>query len=397
MSKKPEQKPAEEEEWEDVEENEDEEEAEEEEDTSLNNSNVVMKYKRAGQWCNEVMQEVLKLVKPGASVLEICKAGDKAIDDRCQKMFREEERGIAFPTSISINSCVCHNSPEEGDKTVLALNDLIRIDLGIHISGYSAHVAQTVHVTEDGKLNPESREAQAIAGAHATLDAALRQLRPGVNVYDVTEVIEGCAKNFGLTPIDGVLSHEIKRYVPDSYKAIPGKDVAEHKVHNYNIDPLSVWGMDIVLTTGKGTKLKERDAKPSVFKVAIDQEYQPKLTAAADVQKEIDEKFQTFPFATRNSTNKKCRLGISELVKHQALHPFPVLYEKDGEIVVQFKATAMIMPKKIERVTGLPPQEGAPKPAPYTDEAIAAAAKQPFSLVDKKKKNEESKKAEEAQ
>jgi hypothetical protein len=63
-----------------------------------------------------------------------------------------------------------------------------------------------------------------------------------------------------------------------------------------------------------------------------------------------------------------------------------VLYEKDGEVVAHFKATVLVTPKKIERVTGIPIQKGAAAPAPYPDAELAAKAKQPISLVAKKEK-----------
>ena len=40
------------------------------------------------------------------------------------------------------------------------------------------------------------------------------------------------------------------------------------------------------------------------------------------------------------SMNKslRCRLGITECVRHDLLQPHPVLYEKEGEIVAQVHA-----------------------------------------------------------
>jgi len=47
---------------------------------------------------------------------------------------------------------------------------------------------------------------------------------------------------------------------------------------------------------------------------------------------------------------KKRKFGIVEILKHDLLDSYPVLYEKAGETVVQFKFTALILPDSTERL-----------------------------------------------
>lgn len=37
------------------------------------------------------------------------------------------ERGVAFPTCISVNNTVCHFSPLASDETVLEENDVVKM------------------------------------------------------------------------------------------------------------------------------------------------------------------------------------------------------------------------------------------------------------------------------
>ncbi len=37
------------------------------------------------------------------------------------------EKGIAFPTCVSVNNTVCHFSPLAGDETILATNDIVKM------------------------------------------------------------------------------------------------------------------------------------------------------------------------------------------------------------------------------------------------------------------------------
>jgi hypothetical protein len=55
------------------------------------------------------------------------------------------EKGIAFPTCMSINNTVCHFTPVTGDETTIKAGDLIKFDLGCHIDGFVAvrHLCQS--------------------------------------------------------------------------------------------------------------------------------------------------------------------------------------------------------------------------------------------------------------
>lgn len=51
---------------------------------------------------------------------------------------------------------------------------------------------------------------------------------------------------------------------------------------------------------------------------------------------------------------KKAKMGINECVNHGLITPFPVLFEKEDEVVAQFKFTSLLMPNGPMRITGLP-------------------------------------------
>lgn len=370
--------------WEDVEQAEAEAE-EEEEDTTINNSDVVVRYKKAGAWCNEALQAVIDACKPGAKVWELCKLGDDTINAKLKTMFKGTDKGIAFPTCVSVNNCVCHNSPgptDEEKPQELKLGDVVRIDLSVQVDGYCAQVAHTVQVTESGELGDDEKAHRAITAAYNVLNTALRQMRPGMTSYAVTDVIEKAAAHYSVTPADGVLSHNIKRFIVDGFRCIPQKRVAEQIVHDYEFEKAQVWTLDIVMTTGKG-KLREEALRPFVYKLALDSDYTVKMESAKGLTKEIDSRYQTFPFAVRNLETKKARLGLNEMVKHGAAVAYPVLFEREAEVVGQFKITVLITNKKIEPITGLKPQKGPALPA-YTDEALIAANKLSLSLEKKK-------------
>ncbi|MCD1171900.1 hypothetical protein KPL84_02035, partial [Bacillus anthracis] len=51
---------------------------------------------------------------------------------------------------------------------------------------------------------------------------------------------------------------------------------------------------------------------------------------------------------------KRAKMGVNECVNHKLVEPFQVLYEKPSEFVAQFKFTALVMPNRTIKITGLP-------------------------------------------
>lgn len=143
--------------------------------------------------------------------------------------------------------------------------------------------------------------------------------------------------------MEGVLSHQLKKFVIDGNKVIINKQTLDQKVEEFEFQEYQAFAIDIVMSTGEG-KSREMENRTTIFKRNVDQNYLLKMKASRYVFNEINQKFPTFPFTLRALDEKKGRLGITELLKHNLVSPYPVLYEKEGEIVAQFKFTVLILP-----------------------------------------------------
>ena len=71
--------------------------------------------------------------------------------------------GIAFPTCISCNNCICHYSPllSEVDST-LSDGDLVKIDMAAHIDGFIATVAHTFVIGATAENPVTGKKADAV-------------------------------------------------------------------------------------------------------------------------------------------------------------------------------------------------------------------------------------------
>merc|ERR1712205_201797 len=98
---------------------------------------------------------LMEQCKVGMKILDLCELGDRTIVEECAKVHNKgkakveaKDKGVAFPTCISVNEIAGHNSPLATDETVLAADDLVKIDLAVHIDGWIACVANTIQLSE---------------------------------------------------------------------------------------------------------------------------------------------------------------------------------------------------------------------------------------------------------
>ncbi|KDO24965.1 hypothetical protein SPRG_20806 [Saprolegnia parasitica CBS 223.65] len=112
------------------------------------NTDVVTKYRLAAEIAQSALEGVIGQLAPGKSVVELCAFGDAIITARAATVYKSKkvEKGIAFPTCVSVNEVVCHFSPLPNETTTIKAGDWVKIDLGCHIDGYIAVVAHTVIV-----------------------------------------------------------------------------------------------------------------------------------------------------------------------------------------------------------------------------------------------------------
>jgi len=349
--------------------------------------------------------------------LDLCVAGDASIESKCGAIFRAKvkgkiiEKGVAFPTCVNVNECVCNNSPlvSEGQEAVIAEGDLVKIDLGVHIDGYIAVVAHTLIVgATQAPVAPVTGVKANVFHAAASVSKVVAKLIAAGNTS--TQVIEACNKVIGayegVRSVQGVTMHQMKRYIIDGNKTVVLRPADENaKVEVVTFEPYEVYAVDICLTSGEG-KSKEGNSRTTVYKRNVDKTYQLKMQAARKVFNEINRRFPTMPFTLRSLEDEKtAKLGIRELVNHDLLSTYSVVFEKPGDVVVHVRFTLLLLPGGTLKITGLDVTPstsvvkedgsveiassifGAPVDFKPIDESIAAILNEPVKAKkDKKKK-----------
>merc|ERR1712228_788382 len=94
--------------------------------------------------------------------------------------------------------------------------------------------------------------------------------------------------------------------------------------------------------------------RSTVFKRAVDVNYNLKTAKARQFIHEVNKRFPALPFTIRAIEDENvARIGVSEAKRHELLEEYPVLKEKDKEVVAQFKFTVLLLPGGTKKITGL--------------------------------------------
>jgi len=329
----------------------------EQQEQTISDDLVVTKYKMGADIANQAVKVLLEAAKPGVSVLSLCEKGDAFVMAETSKVFKKEKdikKGIAFPTCVSVNNCVCHFSPLKSDADyILKDGDMVKVDLGVHVDGFISNVAHSF-VIGASKDNPVTgRKADVMKAAHLCAEAALRLVKPGNQNSQVTEAWNKIAESFKCSAIEGMLSHQLKQHVIDGEKTIiqnpteqqrKDHEKAEFEVHE-------VYAVDVLISSGEG-KAKDSGQRTTVYKRDPSKQYGLKMKTSRMFFSEVERRFDAMPFTLRAFEDEgKARLGVVECAKHELLQPFNVLHEKEGEFVAQFKFTVMLMANGPLRIT----------------------------------------------
>lgn len=323
----------------------------------IDQPDVLEKYKAAGAIVDNAFDLVRKAAYAGMSIRTLCQLGDTIITNKAAGVYSKArtesgerlEKGVAFPTCICVNNCVSHFCPIETDANAdakLQAGDQITVQFGAHIDGYASLAAHTLVVREKkeaaGAPALRGRAADVVKAAYTAANAALRLMKVGNTNDQISELFAVVASDFGVELLEGVLSHQMKRYVIDGSKVIMNKQTIESRADSWQFEPYEVYNLDVVMSTGDG-KAIQKDTRETVYKRQVDVDYQLKMKTSRQIFAEINKSHPTMPFTLRAlSDAKKARMAMTEMLKHNLVTAYPVLYEKEGAVIGRCSMTVLV-------------------------------------------------------
>lgn len=329
----------------------------------------------AGKIADLALKHVISLAKDQANIYQLCVSGDNYIREELNKVYTKKKytKGIAFPTSVSVNEICGHYSPTADDVSTntnenvntnnsnnsndqvssLKTGDLVKIDLGVHIHGFAAVVAHTIVVGEE---KTTGKKADVILAAYKALQAALRTLKVDRTNDEVTKNTKSVCDAYSVNPVEGVLSHRMRRDIIDGFETIINKSSNEHKVDSRKFEHGDVFGVDVLVSSGEGKPKESTSIRTTIYKRALETTYKLKIDSSRKLLSVVEHNFFNFPFSLNAFDNEEniktvkpienlktvSKTGLAECIKHELFYPHPVLIEKKGEYVAQFKWTVAV-------------------------------------------------------
>lgn len=316
---------------------------------------VMEKFKAAGKIAQDVLSAVRAKCVDGADIHELCVFGDNMIVEECSKIYNNKkiEKGVAFPVCVSLNDVCGHFSPLKAESAKIADGDLLKIDLGVHIDGYPVVLAHSLIVGGDGK--DDGQKLRAMSAAYDALETSAKLLRPKNNNTQITDALYKVITAYNCQPVEGVLSHDLKRYVIDGNNVIISKENPENKVSEYEFKTEDVFALDIFVTANETEgKTKESELRTTVFKRNIDINQDLKTKNGRGFLTDIRNRFHDMAFSLNSFDDElKARSGVNECIKTNHVQPYPVLQEKSKSPVAHFKWTVGVSSKRILILAGL--------------------------------------------
>jgi methionyl aminopeptidase len=288
-------------------------------------------YRTLGDIHNRIEDKILSIIKPGTNIFELCLFIENQISIETNSISYSNSRGIAFPVGINVNSCAAHYSPTTTSSTdVFLLDDVVKIDYGIHIDGYILDAAFTVAFKDEHRPLLEATMKACMAGA--------KSFKNNKRLIEVTQsIVKAVPSQYGI--IRDLCGHQIKPYTIHGGKVVPNViipyDMRALEGEIYTVEPF--------ITTTKNPTTYE-DVTPSnishymynYFSKGFD-DTNPVLNMLP-----ILKSYNTLAFNSRWLPERE-RGYLERLVDKKLYNSYPPIYEraKDAKIA-QFETTLMV-------------------------------------------------------
>ncbi|MBI4447759.1 type II methionyl aminopeptidase [Candidatus Woesearchaeota archaeon] len=275
---------------------------------------------KAGKIAAESLAYGRSLAKPGIKLLELA--------EKIEAKIFELGGRPAFPVNLSLNHIAAHYTPSYNDETAFKEEDILKIDVGVHVNGCVGDTACSV-----------GNNKELIKASEEALKAAIKIFTPGTKIREVGKAIQEQIQSYGFSPIRNLSGHGIAEYNLHSGITIPNYDNGDEKV----LEDGQIIAIEPFATTGQGVI---EEGKPSgIFR--LQQAKPTRSMSTRQLLKFVAEEYKTLPFAKRWVINKipGATLALITMEREGMLHHYPQLPERSKGLVSQAEHTLLVKDK----------------------------------------------------
>jgi len=287
------------------------------ETNQINTNDVLDKYRAAGKIHQQIMKEAKEHIKIGMNVYEYARFVDERII--------ELGGGSAFPVNISFNEAAAHDTPLLNDTRIFG-EDVVKIDIGVHVDGYIADGAMTIDLS--------GKHAALVKASEEALKAAIDTVKAGTTTLQIGAAVEETITGLGFKPVKNLMGHGLSQYTAHDEPSIPnikgaGAGAELRAGDTIAIEPFATDGIGYV----DNGSIKE-----------IYSHVRLKPTRIPFVRKVLDQisVYNGLPFAKRWLESDKLDLALIQLERDRIITSYPVLVEVSGGMVSQAEHTVIV-------------------------------------------------------
>ena len=275
------------------------------------------RHREAGEILAQVREETVERLEVGASHLELAEYAENRI--------RELGGRPAFPMNISIDHEAAHGTPARDDEAAFG-EELVNIDIGVHVDGWLADSAITVDLrgTHD----------DLVAASEEALEAAMELIEPGIETGVLGGAIEDAIDDRGYRPIVNLSGHGLGHWEQHTGPNIPNRFIKDTQT----LELGDVVAIEPFATDGTGRV--EDGSDQQIY--ALERESPVRNRAAQAVLDQVTEEFRTLPFAVRWLDERRAEMALRRLEMQDVVHGYPVLQEREGAYVSQAEHTVIV-------------------------------------------------------
>ncbi|MFH0954776.1 MAG: type II methionyl aminopeptidase [Candidatus Micrarchaeota archaeon] len=287
-------------------------------------------YEKAGAIHQSAVAFAQKKLKPETPLLGLA----VEIEDFIFGRLKEEklDGGLAFPLNLSLNNVAAHFTPGTGDKTVLGKDDVLKVDIGVHVKGCIADGAFT--------FNYSNKHEKQIELNNSILQSGLDSIKVGSPISVVGNAIGKIMEKTDFKTIENLTGHGLGVYLQHDEPQIPNQP---NNLKTKITDGMAL-AIEPFVTTGRGFVAEASQVE--IFSIE-----EPKPVRDMNARKLLDvigKHWPSLPFAERQLAKETelsefaRKVGLRELSRNKILHAYPVLQEQKDAIVTQSEKTVLI-------------------------------------------------------
>lgn len=280
------------------------------------NNDFLQEYRYGAEVHRQVRQYAQKNIKPGQSLTEIAEGIEESVRALTGHPGLEEgdniAGGIAFPTGVNLDHIAAHYSPNAGNKTLLAKENVMKVDFGVHINGRIVDSAFTMSFDPMyDNLLTSVREATNTGIREAGIDARLGEIGAAIQETMESYEVEINGETFPVKCIRNLNGHDIRQWQIHGGKSVPiVKSNDQTKMEEGEVFAIETFG-----STGNGYVRDDLECSHYAKRQDAPKNVPLRVASAGKLLNVINKNFGTLPFCRRyldRLGQEKYLLGVSQ-------------------------------------------------------------------------------------